>query len=77
MGDFERRLCGQLSNYTSLKHFICLKSILKDFSAILHSQSNYAHALAVTPFKEFFLHVIKVCVCPFCYVIWMLSNYKY
>ena len=40
----------KLSNYTSLKYFICIKWILKIFSTILHSQINY-HTLLGTPFK--------------------------
>ena len=40
----------KLSKYTSLKQFICLKLILKNFSTILHSQFN-GHTLPVTPFN--------------------------
>ena len=40
-----------LSNYTLLKRFICLESILKNISTKLHSQLNY-HTLPVTPFKQ-------------------------
>jgi len=38
-----------LSNYTSWKHFICLKWILNKCSTILHTQFNY-HTLQVSPF---------------------------
>ena len=44
------------SNYTSLNRVICLKSILKDFSEILHFQFNY-HTLPVTPFKFYKTYV--------------------
>ena len=40
----------KLSNFRSLKRFICLKWILKNFSAILLSQFIH-HILPVTPFK--------------------------
>ena len=40
----------KLSNYRSLKRFICLKWILKKFCAILQSQFIH-HTLPVTPFK--------------------------
>ena len=40
----------KLSSFTSLKRFICLKWIIKNFSTILNSQFNY-HTLPVTPFN--------------------------
>ena len=40
----------KLSNYRSLKRFICLKWILKNFCAILQSQFIH-HTLPETPFK--------------------------
>ena len=39
-----------ISNFTSLKCFMCLKWILENLSTILHSQFNY-HTLPVTPFN--------------------------
>ena len=41
----------KLSNYTSLKPFLCLKWILNKFFTILNSQFNY-HTLPVTPFNH-------------------------
>ena len=41
----------KLSNYTSLKRFICLKYILKNFSTILHSQLKHCRSLPMIKFK--------------------------
>ena len=69
MDDFERRLCAQTHNYTSLKRFKCLKWILKHFFTILHSQFNY-HTLPVTPFNSFHLSAFLFLECR----VWLLLS---
>ena len=58
MDDFKFDFALKLSNYRSLKHFICLKWILKKFSTTLHSQFDY-HALPITPFNYLYFLLSK------------------
>ena len=49
--DFNVDFALKLSNYRSLKHFKCLKRILKNFFTILQYRFNH-HKLPVTPFNK-------------------------
>ena len=57
MDDFNVDFVLKFNNYTSLKRFLYLKWILKNFSTILHSQFNY-HTLPVPPFNDLIVNCV-------------------